>query len=76
MGLGSASLLEKLANRPVEIMPQATYNSEGLLAHPLLQNVSAKNITIFRGIDGCNLLAKTLCERGAQVEYAEVYQRR
>ncbi len=76
VGLGSATLLETLANRPVDIMPQSSYNSEGLLAHPALQKVDDKTITIFRGIGGRNLLAETLRERGAEVEYAEVYQRR
>lgn len=75
VGLGSAKLLEQLTNRSVDIMPQDNYNSEGLLAHPELQNVANKRITIFRGIGGRTLLADTLRERGAQVEYAEVYQR-
>ncbi|VAW92696.1 hypothetical protein MNBD_GAMMA23-2493, partial [hydrothermal vent metagenome] len=75
VGLGSASLLETLTNRPVDIIPQNAYNSESLLAHPALQNVDGKTITIFRGIGGRNLLAETLRERGAQVNYAEVYQR-
>ncbi len=75
VGLGSAKLLEKRAGRAVEIMPQTSYNSEGLLAHPLLQNVAGKNISLFRGIGGRNLLANTLRERGANVEYVEVYQR-
>ncbi|VAW91373.1 hypothetical protein MNBD_GAMMA23-1055, partial [hydrothermal vent metagenome] len=67
VGLGSASLLETLTNRPVDIIPQNAYNSESLLAHPALQNVDGKTITIFRGIGGRNLLAETLRERGAQV---------
>ncbi len=75
VGLGSATLLETLAKRPVDIMPQSAYNSEGLLAQPELQNVAGKTITIFRGIGGRNLLAQILRERGAHVEYAEVYQR-
>ncbi len=76
VGLGSATLLETLTKRPVDIIPERSYTSEGLLAQPELQNVAEKNITIFRGIGGRNLLAETLRERGAQVEYAEVYQRR
>lgn len=75
VGLGSAALLEQLAARAVDIMPLDDYNSEGLLAHPALQNIRDKSITIFRGIGGRNLLAETLRERGAKVEYAEVYQR-
>ncbi len=76
VGLGSATLLETLASRPVDIIPQNAYHSEGLLAHPALQNVDGQTITIFRGIGGRNLLAETLRERGAKVDYAEVYQRR
>ncbi len=75
VGLGSAQLLEQLAGRSVDIMPTDNYNSEGLLAHPALQKVEGKNIVIFRGIGGRNLLADTLRERGARVSYAEVYQR-
>jgi len=75
IGAGSAKLLEQAARRPVDIIPQTEYNSEGLLAHPALQDVTNKKITIFRGLGGRNLLAETLRERGAQVSYAEVYQR-
>jgi len=75
VGLGSATLLEKLAKRRVEIMPASSYSSEGLLAHPALQNVEGQKITIFRGLGGRNLLADTLRKRGAQVDYAEVYRR-
>lgn len=75
VGLGSATLLEQLANRAVDIMPLDDYNSEGLLAHPALQNITDKTITIFRGLGGRNLLAETLRERGAKVDYAQVYQR-
>ena len=75
VGLGSATLLEQLAHRAVDIMPLDNYNSEGLLSHPALQNITNKSITIFRGLGGRNVLADTLRERGAKVEYAEVYQR-
>jgi len=75
VGLGSATLLEQLAQRAVDIIPLHEYNSEGLLAHPELLNVANKTITIFRGIGGRNILADTLRKRGAKVEYAEVYQR-
>ena len=75
IGAGSAQLLEELSGRPVDITPLGQYNSEGLLAHPELQEIQGKRIIIFRGIGGRNLLADTLRQRGAIVEYAEVYRR-
>lgn len=75
VGAGSAALLEQRLNRPVDITPEQQYNSEGLLAHPALQNVANKRITIFRGVGGRNFLADCLRNRGANVDYAEVYQR-
>lgn len=74
VGLGSAKLLEKRA-RAADIMPQDIYNSETLLAMPALQTMQGKRVVIFRGVGGRNLLARTLRERGAEVHYAEVYQR-
>lgn len=56
-------------------MPDQTYNSEGLLNSNLLLDVNKKNIIIFRGQAGRNLLGDTLKERGASVTYCEVYQR-
>jgi len=57
------------------VAPQQSMNSEALLALPELQSVVGDKVIIFRGQGGRPLLAKTLTERGAKVEYCELYSR-
>lgn len=77
IGQASARKLKQLLGREADIYPVEQYNSEALLAHEGLKKtaVKNKNIIIFRGLGGRELLADTLKLRGAKVEYAEVYQR-
>ena len=76
IGAGTAEQLKKVG------IKNATYaggrsNSESLLEFAELTDsaVKGKNIIIFRGQGGRELLADTLRARGANIEYAEVYKR-
>lgn len=55
--------------------PTERFDSEALLDIPLLQDVAEKNVVIFRGNGGRELLGNTLKLRGAIVTYAECYRR-
>ncbi len=57
------------------LTPNERYDSEALLALPEMQNVASRKIMIFRGEGGREILADTLRQRGAHVEFAECYRR-
>ena len=75
VGQSTAKTLQQWLNRSV-ITPQVE-TSEGLLEVDMLQKVaiSDKKVTIVRGVGGRELLAEKLTERGATVNYWQVYQR-
>jgi len=74
VGRKTLSALERHGQSEV-ITPDTDYSSESLLAQPELQSMQNKKVVIFRGEGGRELLARTLRERGAIVQYAEVYRR-
>ncbi|WP_107851002.1 uroporphyrinogen-III synthase [Oceanimonas marisflavi] len=49
--------------------------SEGMIALPQLQQPAGRRAVILRGDGGRHMMAPALAERGAQVEYCEVYRR-
>lgn len=59
----------------VSIVPEASFNSEALLNHQAFAVVSSKRVGIIRGEAGRELLHDTLQQRGAAVEYIDVYRR-
>ncbi len=54
----------------------AGYDSEALLSLPQLQQMDGKKVLIMRGAGGRETLAEQLIQRGARVDYADLYRRR
>jgi uroporphyrinogen-III synthase len=57
------------------LSPSGRQNSEALLALPELQDLRDQRVIIFRGCGGREILGDTLIERGARVDYCELYKR-
>ncbi|MCS3903233.1 uroporphyrinogen-III synthase [Methylohalomonas lacus] len=74
VGPGTAATLRERGFNDV-VMPDAGADSEALLARSELATPAGENIVIVRGRGGREKLATTLRERGAQVDYLEVYVR-
>lgn len=75
IGSRTANTLETMGLN-IDIVPDG-HNTESLLEHPELQAglIAGKKIVIFRGEGGRELLGDTLRSRGAEVFYADMYQR-
>ena len=76
IGSGTAAALSEMDMMNV-LHAGVQADSESLLLLPELDSelVRNKKVLIVRGVGGRELLADNLKQRGAQVEYAEVYQR-
>lgn len=76
VGPATAQALQQSGFR-VGIGPGASGDSEGLLEDPALarERIAGRAVLIVRGEGGRERLASELVERGAQVDYAEVYRR-
>jgi len=57
------------------LTPEQGFNSEAILMMTEFQSLANTRCLIFRGDGGRELLATKLKERGAQVDYIEVYQK-
>ncbi|WP_049722809.1 uroporphyrinogen-III synthase [Gilvimarinus polysaccharolyticus] len=76
VGSGTAQQLAQADFRVTALgREDSAMNSEALLADPTLQQVDGEKIVIFRGVGGRDLLASRLRERGAHVDFCELYHR-
>ena len=75
VGNATADALQQ-AGISVTLKPAETFTSEALLDSPQLSNMKGKHVLIIRGNGGREHLAQSLAQRGAHVEYVEVYQRK
>ena len=74
IGPVTASELQSFGVKDV-LTPKDKFDSESLLALPEMQAIKNKKIMIVRGVGGRDVLAESLISRGAQVTFAECYQR-
>lgn len=74
VGRATAQALNAAGHR-VSVIPAGGADSEALLAMPELQHMSGQRVLVVRGRGGRELIAETLAARGAEVGYAELYER-
>jgi uroporphyrinogen-III synthase len=74
IGPATARALNQAGYR-VAVQPGATFDSESLLLHPLLDHPAGRRILIIKGSNGRSFLEQELAHRGAQVVATDVYQR-
>lgn len=77
VGDTTAKQLQERGVRVTDLAQSQTgaMTSETLLQSPGLQSVAGEKILIFRGLGGRPHIGEVLVERGAQVDYCELYER-
>lgn len=73
-GEGTAQTMRK-HGLTVNLQPELSNGSEGLLQLPEWQQMEQQQVVIVRGEGGRELMADTLRARGATINYLEVYRR-
>jgi uroporphyrinogen-III synthase len=74
IGPVTANELQAFGVREV-LIPEHRFDSESLLSLAPMQNMQGKKVMIVRGVGGREVMADTLKSRGADVTFAECYQR-
>ncbi|MFD1215738.1 uroporphyrinogen-III synthase [Microbulbifer celer] len=75
IGAATARAIQDRGAEPRADSEHNTMDSEALLALPSLQQSADQRVIIFRGRGGRTLMGDTLRQRGARVDYCELYQR-
>lgn len=74
--IGQATQKKGLASGlAIQCLSDQQFDSEHLLAQPVMQQVANERIALIKGLNGRSLLTDTLAQRGATVVPIEVYQR-
>lgn len=74
IGQATATVLSEAGIR-ADMVAKGSGTSESLLTEPILADMAGQRVLILRGEGGRERLAETLRERGAQVDYADLYRR-
>ena len=74
IGPATARALDQAGYR-VAVTPAGGFDSESLLAHPMLARLAGRRVLLVRGRHGRELLRDEMRLRGAQLTVADVYER-